>query len=190
MFKDMCLETERLLVRPFKFEDAHALRKIVSQKEVMRYLPEDVMSLKEVKRMISWLNDCYEKNSPERIIKFTAAVVWKKDQKVIGWCGLGPLDFDPKKIEIFYGLSEEYWGKGIATEAGKAMLHYGFDAIKLNKIVAVTASENVASIRVIEKMGMIYTKKIKKLPEEHSSYEGCLYYSLSRHEYFRTAVAV
>jgi len=188
MFKDMCLETRRLIVRPFNLKDSQELHEIMSQKEVVRFLPEDVMSLEEVKRIILWLNDCYERNSPERIIKFTAAIVWKEEQKVIGWCGLGPLDFNPKEIEIFYGLSKEFWGKGIATEAGKAMLQYGFNTIKLDEIVAVCDPENIASIRVIEKMGIIYRKKIEKLPEEFSSYQGCLYYSLSKDEYLRTAV--
>lgn len=181
----MGLETERLIVRPFNLNDAAALHKIVSQEEVMKYLPEDVMSLEEVRRIISWLTDCYEKNTPECILKFTLAVVSKADQKLIGWCGLGPLEFSPEEIEIFYGLSEDHWGKGMATEAVKAVLHYGFDAIKLDNIVAVTHPQNVASARIIEKLGMIYRKKIERLPEKYSSYEGCLYYSLSRDEYLR-----
>jgi ribosomal-protein-alanine N-acetyltransferase len=183
MFTDARLETARLIIRPFKLQDAEALQGIVSQTEVMRYLPEDVMSLDEVKEIILWLNDCYRKNTPECIMKFTLAVIFKENGKLIGWCGLGPLDFSPSEIEIFYGLSSEYWGKGIATEAAKALLHYGFDTIGLNQIVAVTNPLNTASIRVIENLGLMYRRKVEKLPEKHSSYEGCLYYSLSRDEY-------
>jgi ribosomal-protein-alanine N-acetyltransferase len=186
MFKDMRLETERLTIRPFSLKDTQELHQITSQKEVVKYLPEDVMSLEEVRRIIVWLIDCYEKNTAEHIIKFTTAIVWKEDEKVIGWCGLGPLDFNPSEIEIFYGLSKEFWGKGIATEAGRAMLHHGFDTIGLDEIVAVCHPKNAPSVRVIEKMGLIYRERVEKLPREYSSYEGCLYYSLSKDEYSRT----
>ena len=183
MFKDVRLETERLAVRPFELDDAAALHGIVSQEEVMKYLPEDVMSLEEVRHVISWLADCYQKNTPECILKFTLAIISKKDEKLIGWCGLGPLEFSPEEIEIFYGLSKDQWGKGIATEAARTVLRYGFETLKLDPIVAVTDPRNAASVKVIEKLGMIYRRKIENLPEKYSFYEGCLYHSLSREEY-------
>jgi ribosomal-protein-alanine N-acetyltransferase len=185
VFKNVHIETERLIIRPFSLNDAEALHEIVSQEEVMKYLPEDVMSMEEVQGVLSWLTDCYKKNTPECILKFTLAMVSKHDQMLIGWCGLGPLDFEPEEIEIFYGLSEDQWGKGMATEAARAVLHYGFDTIKLDKIAAVTHAQNVASVRIIEKLGMLYRKKIEKLPEKYRSYEGCLYYSLCRDEYLQ-----
>lgn len=188
MLTDARLETARLIIRPFKSQDAEALHGIVSQPEVMRYLPEDVMSLDEVKSIIAWLNDCYRKNTPECIMKFTLAVILKENGKLIGWCGLGPLDFSPSEIEIFYGLSREHWGKGLATEAARAVLHYGFDTIGLSQIVAVTNPENVASIKVIENLGLTYRSKVEKLPKKHSAYEGSLYYSLSRDEYSKMRI--
>jgi len=186
MFKNVRLETERLVIRPFELEDAEALHAVVRQEEVMRYLPEDVMSIEEVRHVISWLVDCYQKNTPECILKFTLAVVSKKDEKLIGWCGLGPLEFSREEVEIFYGLSKDRWGEGIATEAARRVLRFGFETLKLDRIVAVTDPRNAASVKVIEKLGMIYRKKIENLPEIYSHYQGCLYYSLSREEYLRT----
>lgn len=186
MFKNVRLETERLVIRPFNSNDAQALHGIVSQEEVMKYLPEEVMSMEEVRGVISWLTDCYEKNTPQRILKFTLAVLSKEDERLIGWCGLGPLEFSSEEIEIFYGLSKDQWGKGIATEAASTVLRYGFETLKLDQIVAVTDPRNAASAKVIEKLGMIYRKKTENLPEKYRSYEGCLYYSLSREGYFRT----
>jgi ribosomal-protein-alanine N-acetyltransferase len=185
MFKNVRLETERLLVRAFELDDAPALHRIVSQEEVMRYLPEDVMSIEEVRHVISWLADCYQKNTPECILKFALAVVLKENEKLVGWCGLGPLEFSPEEIEIFYGLSKDQWGKGIATEAATTVLGYGFETLKLDQIVAVTDPRNAASVKVIAKLGMIYRKKVENLPEKYSSYEDCLYYSLSRDEYLQ-----
>jgi ribosomal-protein-alanine N-acetyltransferase len=151
MFKNLRIETERLIIRPLTSADAEDMHAVVSQENVMRFLPQNVMSLDEVKGIISWLNDCYEKNSPDKIIKYTVGIEWKDDRRIIGWVGLGPLDFEPTEIEIFYGLSEKYWGKGIATEAVMAMLYYGFRVIGLRKIVAVTDCQNVRSLKVIKK---------------------------------------
>ena len=64
MFKNVRLEAERLVIRPFELDDAPALHEVVSQEEVMKYLPEDVMSIEEVRHVISWLTDCYQKNTP------------------------------------------------------------------------------------------------------------------------------
>jgi len=160
-------------------DDATQLHAVVNQEAVVKYLPEGVMSLSEVKDVISWLQNCHQKNTPDKILKFTVAIVWKVNQLVIGWCGLGPLDFRPTDIELFFGLSEQYWGQGIATEAAQAMLTYGFEIIGLPKIAAVVHPENVASQRVIEKLGMAYTGQIRGLPEEHRFYEGFLYYELA-----------
>lgn len=68
------------------------------------------------------------------------------------------MDCKPEDVEIFYGLSNEYWGQGLATEAAKAMLHYGFDIIGLKRIIAVVKPDNIASRKVIEKIGMKFEK--------------------------------
>lgn len=185
IFTDINIKTTRLIIRPFSLDDAAQLNAVVSQEAVVKYLPEDVMSLDEVKDILTWLLDCYRKNTPENILKFTVAIEWKADHRVIGWCGLGPLDFRPSQVELFFGLSDEFWGRGIATEAAAAMLAYGFETIGLPRIVAVVHPENVASKRVIEKLRMPCTGRVTGLPEEHRFYEGCLQYELTRDEYVK-----
>ena len=188
MFKDMFLETDRLVLRPYTMDDLDQLHKIVSQKEVMKYLPEDVMSLDQTRRTLTWIIECYGKNTPEHIVKFSVGVFHKEKNKLIGWCGLGPLEFEPAQIEIYYGLSRDFWGKGFATEASKALLDYGFRVIGLDKIVAIVMPENVASKKVIEKMGMIYQKQVKNLPEKYKVYDGDYYYFLTKEEYKKISV--
>jgi ribosomal-protein-alanine N-acetyltransferase len=97
---------------------------------------------------------------------------------VIGWCGLGPLDFDASEIELFCGLSKSCWGKGIAVEACRAMLDYAFGVIGLKRVVAVVDPGNAQSIRLIEKLEMCLEKHIVGLPEEFRHYEGFRYYSI------------
>jgi len=182
LFTDIHIETNRLTIRPLVSEDADQFYDIVQQDEVMRYLPEDTMSLTEVKKIIDWLGKCYWENKPSRIIKFTVAIVWKKTGEVIGWVGLGPLDFNPSEVEIYYGLTTAYWGRGIATEAARAMLKYGFETIGIKRIVAVTRPENVGSVKVLEKLKMRFEEKPTGLPDEHQHYEGSLLYSISKSE--------
>jgi len=180
MFKNAVLETDRLIIRPVRLEDDTALHAIVSQDKVMHFLPEGVMSLGEVRDIIRWLLKCYDENTPQNIKKWTLAVVLKESSEIIGWCGLGPLDYDPAETELFYGLSRDFWGRGIATEAAHAVMQYGLDVIRLNRIVAVTDPDNVASVRVLEKLGMKFERREENVADEYSSYEGYLLYSIDR----------
>ena len=59
-------------------------------------------------------------------------------------------------VEVLYALSKDYWGKGYATEGAYASLKYGFNVLKLDKIIGLTKLENKASIKVLEKIGLSY----------------------------------
>ena len=186
MFKDIYIETERLIIKPYCMEDIDDLYKIYSDEKVMAFIPEGVMSYEWVKNLIKWMVEyCYEKNTPENIIKFGVSVFHKEEKKVIGWCGLCSLDCKPEDIEIFYGLSSKYWGQGLATEAAMAMLNYGFDIVGLKRIIAVVRPDNIASKKVIEKMGMKFEKILKVEDPHYSGYDGELYYALTKDEYKR-----
>ncbi len=178
LFENIRLETKNLVVRNLGIEDAKGLYAVVSQSNVMKFLPEDVMTFEEVHEVIEWLLGCYKKNSPDKIIKWTLGIIWKKDSSIIGWCGLGPLDFNEEETEIFCGLSESFWGRGIAAEACLTVLDYAFNKIGLRRIVAVVDPRNKQSVRLIEKMGMQLEKRVSGVPEEFKHYEGFLSYAL------------
>jgi len=185
MLKDVRLETDRLIIMPFKMQDIEVVHRMLSDEEVLRYLPDGIMSLEKSKQTLEWLIGCYDKNTPERIVKLTLAVAMKEDGRVVGWCGLGPLEFAPEEIEIYYGLLPDFWNQGITTEAAIAVLDFAFKATKLERIVAIVRPENGASIRVIEKMGLVYQKILEGLPEKYRWFDGCLYYSISREDYYK-----
>ncbi|MEC2715406.1 GNAT family N-acetyltransferase [Bacillus cereus] len=71
----------------------------------------------------------------------------------MGYCGLGPLDFEITSTEMYYALSYDKWGKGYATEATYALLQYAFLKIGIERVVAVVFPENKASVRVLKKLG-------------------------------------
>ncbi len=99
------------------------------------------------------------------------ALVYKDLGEVIGHCGLRVLEDMP---ELVYLLAKQYWGMGLATEAAKACLRYGFEELQLEKIIAVTRPENVASRRVLERIGMKHEKNVRLYDID------CVYYSISR----------
>lgn len=179
LFCDISLKTERLVIRPLTATDVEQMHSILSQSKVVAFLPENVMTLEEVRGIIEWLQACYQENNPEKIVKWTLGIIWRRTSEVIGWCGLGPLDFSPKETELFCGLSESYWGRGIAAEACRAVLDYAFAALGLTRIVAVVKPDNRSSRRLIEKLHMLFEKQVNGLPEEFQHYEGCLYYAIS-----------
>jgi ribosomal-protein-alanine N-acetyltransferase len=109
------------------------------------------------------------------------AVIYKKNQKLIGHCGLKFLE-NTSEIQVGYLLLKSYWGKGLGTEAATATLKYGFETAKIEKIVAIAKPENIASRRVMEKVGMKYEK------DDYYYDNDVVYYSISRQAYQAQAI--
>jgi ribosomal-protein-alanine N-acetyltransferase len=77
------------------------------------------------------------------------------DQAFIGWCGLTRWNPDYRSASLGYCLDEAAWGHGYATEAARALLRWAFDTLDLNRVQAETDTRNVASARVLEKLGFV-----------------------------------
>ena len=91
---------------------------------------------------------------------FIFAIRLKKTQALIGGIGL-TLDIENNRAELGYWLAEKFWNKGFTTEAVQAILKFGFEQLKLNKIVAVYLTTNQASGKVMIKNGMIKEGEFK-----------------------------
>jgi ribosomal-protein-alanine N-acetyltransferase len=88
----------------------------------------------------------------------------KENQEIIGSCGFAR-PHGTEEIELGYLFAGKFWGKGFATEATEACLHYGFERLKFNEVIAITDLENAASQKVLEKIG--FTKRgIEKIDGE------------------------
>jgi ribosomal-protein-alanine N-acetyltransferase len=146
------LETPRLRLRPFEHADHAAHAAIYADLEVTRFLPGG-----------PFLGDAAPARSARSLSHFAShwaqhgfgvwAVVDKTTGAVIGQCGLNVLP-DGSDVELLYALARATWGRGLATEAGRAALDHGFESIGLPRIVAVTRPEHRASQRVMEHLGM------------------------------------
>ncbi len=83
------------------------------------------------------------------------AVIHKADNTLIGQCGLAFIP-ETEIIELFYALGKAHWGQGLAPEAARAVLRFGFEQCALDRIVAVFVPENTGSEQVMIKLGMAH----------------------------------
>ena len=144
------IETERLLLREFILDDAEKFYQLNLNPNVIRYTGNTAFkSIEEAKSFLENYND-YKANGYGRW-----AVINKNSSEFIGWCGLkyGELE---NETDIGFRFFEEEWNKGYATESATACLKYGFDVLKLNTIIGRAMKENTASIKVLEKIGLVY----------------------------------
>jgi RimJ/RimL family protein N-acetyltransferase len=150
----MIIETERLILRKFNIDDAEAVLEFNSNPEVIKYTGDElVKSLERANEIITeiWFSD-YEKYGYGRW-----AVIYKPNNKVIGFAGLKYLsEFD--ETDIGFRFLPEYWNKGIATEASKPIIEYGFKNLGLKRIIGVAMPDNIGSCRVLEKIGLRFYK--------------------------------
>ncbi len=179
MFIDARIESERLIIRPYCLEDINEVYAVVSEKDFYQYIPEDVPTQDGVRRIIEWSIEQNRKNTPEKIYKFTLAIIHKQDNRIIGYCGLGPDDLGMNEVELYYGISHNYRKQGLAREAAGALLKYGFEVIGLKRIIAFADYRNLPSIKLLEKLGMKYHFRISNLQEELKAFEGQCYYTIS-----------
>ncbi len=144
------LETERLVLRPYTDDDTPALVKLAGAPEVAATTlriphPYDEQNARE------FLAKCRDDAGTGPETRF--AITLRSDGQFCGGVGFR---HDPAHhhAELGYWLGLPFWGKGYATEAARAMLHYGFENLGLHRIYASYFSENVASGHVLRKIGM------------------------------------
>jgi hypothetical protein len=151
------LITRRLILRHFHGADAEPMHRVFGDAEVMGF-GEGIQTIDWVR---GWLRACLERYYPAWGFG-PYAVVEKRTQAVIGYCGLfafPDLDGQPE-VEIGYRLARSAWGQGYASEAAGAVRGYAFGTLGIERLVAMIDPSNVASIRVAEKIGMHYEKEI------------------------------
>lgn len=150
---NILIETDRLILREISLNDKPEMFQLHANPEVQKYTGEALVeSLEAMERAIQTRIDNYKKYGYGRW-----ATLLKNEQQFIGWAGLAYLpEFD--EIDLGYRFLPQYWGQGFATEAAQAILTYGFEQLKLKRIIAIAMKENKASIRVMEKVGMKFDK--------------------------------
>jgi [ribosomal protein S5]-alanine N-acetyltransferase len=146
------LRTDRLLLRPFRPEDEDALFQFWNDPYVRRYLWDDSpVPREEVREQIA----LSERDFRERGYGEFALSLLERPGALIGFSGLRRIE-GSEEVEILYGLYQEHWARGLATEAARAVLRFGFEQVGLEEILAGADFDNAASVRVMERLGMSY----------------------------------
>ena len=144
---DFILETERLALREWSANDADALFALASDAEVMRYVGNGKpwADVSRAREWLGWMLDSYRQRGYGRW-----CVSEKEGGRVVGLCGFFNVLC---KVDFGYLLARDCWGRGYASEVGRAALRHGFERLRFEEVVARTAPENFASRRVLEKLG-------------------------------------
>jgi len=145
------LRTDRLRLRPFDDADGDELFALHSNARVMRYW--DAPPWRERLRAGRFIAACRQmavEGTGARL-----AVDLARDGEFIGWCSLNRWNPDYRSASLGYCFGEAAWGQGYATEAARALLGWAFETLDLNRVQAETDTRNVASARVLEKLGFV-----------------------------------
>jgi [ribosomal protein S5]-alanine N-acetyltransferase len=145
------LHTARLRLRPFTDADADVLFALHSSADVLRYWDAPPWTERaRAERFIATCRRMADEGTGARL-----AMDRLPDRGFIGWCGLTRWRPDYRSASLGYCLDDAAWGHGYATEAAHALLRWAFDTLDLNRVQAETDTRNVASARVLEKLGFV-----------------------------------
>lgn len=150
------LQIDGFTMRPLQPSDLDALAAIWADPEVTRFLPSRGVPIPREnaeKALQSFIEHWQQREYG------IWAIVESGSSKMVGYCGLRYLD-ELNEVEVLYGLAKAHWGRGTATQAVKAAVLYGFNVANLDKLIAMALPDNLASRRVIEKVGLQYEKTI------------------------------
>ena len=153
------IETDRLILREFRLDDAEAMLAMDSDPEVHRYLGNNTIDdIEAIRKTIEHVQLQYEKNGIGRW-----AIVEKETKAFVGWTGLKYetllIDNKTRYYDLGYRILRKYWGKGFATESALASLEYGFNEMQLHEIGAIADCKNKASNHILQKVGLQQVKQ-------------------------------
>jgi [ribosomal protein S5]-alanine N-acetyltransferase len=146
----MELHTQRLILREFRADDVDALRECESSPAVQRYerpISGDAATHAHLQQSIAWAQE-----SPRT--HYRMALTIRPDDRMRGRLALWVNNSDIAEWEIGWTVHERFWGQGYASEAALRMLAFAFTDLKAHRVVAFCNAGNIASRRVMEKVGM------------------------------------
>lgn len=170
------LTTERLLLRPWRDSDRGPFARLNADPRVMEFMP-GLLSREESDAFVARIESHFEQHG----FGLWAAEL-RRDHAFIGFMGLSVPAFQAHFtpcVEIGWRLAADYWGRGLATEGGREIVHHSFDALGLESLVSFTAAVNLRSQHVMNKLGMAHDPAEDfdhpRLPEGHPLRRHVLY---------------
>lgn len=151
---NVVIETKRLLLRTFTNNDAQLIYDLNFDSNVTRFTYDPIDDLEHAKQILE--NTILPQYALYNHGRW--AVHLRETLEFIGWCGL---KYRPERLEVDLGyrFKKSAWGKGYATEAAYACLKYGFEKLNIRKIIGRAVPENEGSWKILEKIGMQFTRE-------------------------------
>ncbi len=174
------LETERLVLRALRMDDAGFILKEYGDPVVTYYMRDEdpLQNLEQAEEMLRPLQ------TPGKLPHFKWwGIEFKAEGCLIGTCGYCRWDQHHCRAEIGYDLWIDYWGRGIMPEAIRALIQFGFEKMNLNRIEATTHTENVRSQRVLHKLGFQKEGILREYYCRDGIYNDQVLFSLLRSEW-------
>jgi len=145
------LETARLILRPFSLDDAPTVVRQAGRREIADTTIAIPHPYPEAQAR-DWISRQSATWREGREIVF--AIVLRSERRLIGAIGLREINSEHRQAELGFWIGVDWWGRGYATESARAVLGFGFQSLRLNRIYAHHMVRNPASGRVLEKIGM------------------------------------
>jgi ribosomal-protein-alanine N-acetyltransferase len=169
------INTERLILTELKADDIKDIVNYASNKKIS----DSTLNLPHPyseKDAIYWINLAHQ--GLKSRTNYIFAIRLKEESRFIGGIGLG-VEKRFNRAEIGYWIAEPFWGKGIATEATKAVIEFGFKDLGLNKLTSSHLSKNPASGKVMQNSGMIKEGVLKKHILKDEIYHDLVVYGIT-----------
>lgn len=158
---NIILKTERLNLRPISENDIENIFELQSLEQTSKFnTSKPPIDINETKINVEkWIAE----NNKENTKHFTFAVELKDEEKFIGLIGLHLGKEHYRNAEVWFQLDYRFWNNGYATESLRKILDFGFEELKLHRIEAGCAVDNVGSFTVLEKVGMLREAHTRQL---------------------------
>jgi RimJ/RimL family protein N-acetyltransferase len=146
------LSTQRLVLRPISPDDVDALHAFWTDPSVRKYLwDNEIIARETVVEIIRDSEACFR----ELGSGLFAIELATQPGQLVGFCGLRHMN-GSRDVELLYGILPRYWGEGMVTEAAREVLRHGFESCGLARIMGVTDTPNQRSVRVMQRLGMVF----------------------------------
>lgn len=179
----MNLVTERLHLRPLSEADIEDIHLLNSTEGVARFNTIGIPGeLKDTRKL---LQPYFEEVGKEVRHRYSWVIQYGKTEEFMGEIGMNLAPQRYKMGKMYYNLLPEYWGKGYATEAVRTVLKFGFTALKLHRMEAGCAVGNIASIRVLEKVGMQMEAQRRKVLPLQQGWSDNYEFAILERDYFQ-----
>ncbi|WP_066051982.1 GNAT family N-acetyltransferase [Robertmurraya korlensis] len=175
----MTLSTERLILRKLGTTDAKRIKELAGDYDVAKTTLNIPHPYPEGSAVV-FIHSVLESENKGQLA--TYAITKKESDDLIGMVSI-KVNSTFNRGELGYWVGKPYWGQGYGTEAAKALVHFGFEKLKLNRIYAQAFTTNPGSWRIMEKIGLTYEGTLRQHVSRFGEYYDLAQYGLLKEEY-------